>query len=550
MDHVPPENQMRQRRPPRARLPPPRAGRARYPSRVPGFVSIVGAGPWNPELITLAGVRRLARAEVVLADYLANPNLLFYAPKSAEIIQRERGPQGGPHLRQPELNDLMVQYAAAGRYVVRLKGGDPCLFGRGGEEAQVLRAAGIPFEFVPGVSSPIAAPQAAGIPITHRDHTPAVTFVSGYEAYDKAGLHVQWEHLARSAGTIVLMMSVRNARTNARRLIEAGRDPNTPAAVIRWGTRGIQRTVVGELSNIADRIDAEGIRAPSILVVGEVVRLRQELQWFDTRPLFGRRIVVTRAVESATPLVERLLDAGADPLLLPCLQIEPPLDPAELRSAVARLDEVDGVILTSRNGVEAFFDALLASGRDGRALAGKTLAVIGAATAEACRARGLAPDLVPDEAHSEGFVAMLRAHGALARRWLHVRADEGRPVIGDAIRAAGGEHRLVVGYRLTRPAVPETVVRSLLAPDEGGEGFDATCIASGRTAEHLLATLGDFFGEEDARRRLQAAPIVAIGPATARALQKMGLHATATARDPSDDAVLQAVHSLFVDPSR
>lgn len=547
MDHVLPENQMRQRRPPKDREPPPRTRPARYPSRVPGFVSIVGAGPWNPELITLAGVRRLARAEVVLADYLANPNLLFHAPRTAEIIQRERGPQGGPRLRQPELNDLMVEYAAAGRYVVRLKGGDPCLFGRGGEEAQVLRAAGIPFEFVPGVSSPIAAPQAAGIPITHRDHTPAVTFVSGYEAYDKAGLHVQWEHLARSAGTIVLMMSVRNARMNAQRLIEAGRDPGTPAAVIRWGTRGIQRTVVGELSTIADRIEAEGIRAPSILVVGEVVRLRQELQWFDTRPLFGRRIVVTRAVDQAGALIEKLLDAGADPLLLPCLDVAAPVDGAALVREVARIEEVDGVILTSRHGVDAFFRALDAGGRDARALAGKTVAVIGSATAQACRERGVAPDLVPEHAHSEGFVAMLRSRGVLARKWLHVRADDGRPEIGDAIRAAGGEHRLVIGYRLTRPAVPETVVRSLLSPEEGGEGFDAVCLASGRTAAHLLATLGEFFGEDDARRRLRATRLIAIGPATARALEGMGLPVAMTASDPSDDGILRAVQDLFLD---
>lgn len=512
---------------------------------VPGFVSIVGAGPWNPELLTLAGLRRLQRAEVVIADYLANPNLLFHAPPGAEIVQRERGPGGGPRLRQPELNDLMVEYAKSGRYVVRLKGGDPCLFGRGGEEAQVLREAGIDFEFVPGVSSPIAAPEAAGIPITHRDHTPAVTFVSGYEAYDKAGLHVEWGHLARSAGTLILMMSVKNARDNAQRLIAAGRHPNTPAAVIRWGTRGIQRTVVAELSTIADRIEEEGIRAPSILVVGEVVHLRDQLRWFDTRPLFGRRIVVTRSVVQAQPLLQALVELGADPLLLPCLQCDPPADPDDFLRAVADVDAYDGVILSSTNGVDAYFDALERAGRDLRALAGRQVATIGPSTSEACRRRGIRPDIEPREAHSEGLAGRLRSQGQLGARWLHVRGDAGRTVLGEAIHAAGGSYRLAIGYRLTRPQVPESVVRSLLTPEEGGEDFDAVCLASAKTAEHFLETLAEVMGHDEAKARVSRRQIVALGPVTARALEAMDLPVAAIADEPSDEGLVSALRTMF-----
>ncbi len=300
-----------------------------------GFVSIVGAGPWDAGLITVAGLRCLQRAEVVIADYLVNPNLLLHAPPSAEIVQRQAGPRGGAQLLQPTINALMIERAREGKYVVRLKGGDPCMFGRGGEEAQALRTAGIDYELVPGVSSPIAGPERAGIPVTHRDHTPAVTFVSGFEAYDKAGLSVAWQHLARSAGTIVLMMSVRNARTNAERLIEAGRDPSTPAAVVRWGTRGIQRTIVGTLATIADVIDAEGIRAPAVLVVGDVVGVRDEIAWIEQRPLHGRRVVVTRPREQALALCDLLEARGADAVAVPCLQVCPPDDPQAFDRACA-----------------------------------------------------------------------------------------------------------------------------------------------------------------------------------------------------------------------
>jgi uroporphyrinogen III methyltransferase/synthase len=506
-----------------------------------GFVSLVGAGPWDPELLTLAGRDRLANAQCVIADYLVNPALMLHCPDDCEVHQREAGPSGRVVLEQAATNALMLERARAGLRVVRLKGGDPCMFGRGGEEAQVLVRAGIPFELVPGVSAPIAAPQYAGIAVTHRDHTPAVTFVSGWEAYDKAGLAVQWEHLARSAGTLVLLMGVRNARDNAARLVAAGRDASTPTAAIRWGTRGIQRTVVATLGTIADAIEREGLRAPAVLVVGDVVDLRQEIAWFEDRPLFGKRVVVTRTKGGASSLATALGRAGADVAVVPCLAIAPPADPAAFDRAVQNVGGHNGVIVSSPAAAEAFLAALLRVGLDVRALAGRQVAAIGDVTAAVLRAGGLVADLVPERASSEGLAAALADRDWLDRAWLHVRADVGRDVLRTAIGEAGGRYAVAASHRTVRPAVHAAVLAGLRSPDDGGEGFDAVCLSSGKAATNLLATLGEAWGEATARARLGAAAIVAAGEPTAAATRALGLEVAAIAEAPGDTAMVAAV---------
>lgn len=510
-----------------------------------GLVSLVGAGPWDPELLTLAGRERLARADVVIADYLVNPAHFLHCRADVQLYQRTEGPHGDAHGQpladQEAINQLMVERARAGLRVVRLKGGDPMVFGRGAEEAEVLVAAGLAFEIVPGVSAAFAAPAAAGIPVTHRDHTPCVSVISGYEAYEKGGRSVEWDLLARGTGTLVLMMSVRNCRVNAERLIAAGRDPATPSAVIRWGTRGIQRTLVAPLAQIGARVEAEGLRPPAVMVVGSVVDLRSTVQWFERRPLFGRRVVVTRARHQATELLQLLAAQGADAVALPCLDIAPPDDLQALTDAAHHIDEFDGVILSSPNGVRAWFDSLAGAGLDARVLHGKCVAAIGTGTANACWERGLRPDLVPQGARSEGLIEALRTRGLADRRWLHVRADEGRDLLGAAIRAAGGRYRLVIGYRLVRPPAPALLLRSLLPPERGGEGVDAICFASGKTARYFLDTLVEAHGDQLAREVVGRARLVALGPVTAGAMDALGLRADAVAQGLGDDAMLRAV---------
>lgn len=516
---------------------------------MPGLVSIVGAGPWDPELLTLAGRDRLARADVVVADYLVNPALFVHCRRDVQLYQRTQSPHGPfaseahgqPVVDQDEIHRLLLAKAGAGLHVVRLKGGDPMVFGRGAEEAQVLRAAGIDYEFVPGVSASIAAAEAAGIPVTHRDHSPSVTIASGYEAYEKGGRGVDWEHLARGTGTLVLMMSVKNCRDNAERLIAAGRDPATPAALIRWGTRGIQRTVVAPLAQLADRVDAEGIRPPAVMIVGSVVDLRAQIEWFERRPLFGRRVVVTRATQQAGELLHMLAAHGADAVAFPCLDLAPAADLDALTRAVRDLNEVDGVILSSPNGVRAWFDALTSTGVDVRILHGKCIAAIGTGTATACIERGIQPDLIPHLARAEGLVDELRARDMLARRWLHVRADEGRDLLAAAITAAGGRYHLVIGYRVVRPPVPAMLTRSLLPPEHGGEGCDAICFASGKTARHFLATVAEAHGEPAARELLARAKVLALGPVTAAAIAALGVRVDHVAESTDDRAMLATV---------
>ncbi len=513
-----------------------------------GFVSLVGAGPWDPQLLTLAGRDRLARADVVIADYLVNPALLLHCRPNTEIHQRSAGPRGGVDLDQSATNALMVARARAGARVVRLKGGDPCMFGRAGEEAQALARAGVAFEMIPGVSSPIAAPECAGIPVTHRDFTPAVTFVSGWEAYDKAGLAVAWEHLARSAGTLVLMMGVHNARENTARLIDAGRDPTTPAAAIRWGTRGIQRTLVGTLANIADQIAAAGLRAPAILVVGEVVRLREELAWFERRPLFGKRVVVTRVQSANNALADHLAELGADVVPFPTVSIAPPRDREAFDRALAGIGDHDGVIVTSSAGVDAMATGLARLGLDARALAGRRLAVVGAATAAACERVGLRADVIGTPATSEGLVQTLADLGLLSQRWLHVRAEQGRDVLGTAIAAAGGRYVLAVAYRSESAVVPEPLIRSLRSRADGGEGIDGVCFASGQAARNFLAIVGQAFGPANAHSLLAAARIAVLGPVTADAVRGLGLPVHAIATSANELALADAMRDALIGP--
>ncbi len=373
-----------------------------------GTVYLVGAGPGDPELITVAGLAALRRADVVVYDRLAPPALLREAKPEALLI--DAGKAAGAHtLSQEAINTLLIEHARAGRTVVRLKGGDPFLFGRGGEEALALRRAGIPFRVVPGVTSAIAAPACAGIPVTHRGVAGSVLIATGHEAADGPGASYDWAALARAADTLVFLMGVERLPTIVERLLAAGRPAEQPAALIRWGSTPEQEVVTATLGTIAARARERGIRPPAALVVGEVVRLREELAWLEELPLFGARVLVTRAREQASGLAARLRALGAVPLEFPAIACAPLEDPAPLDAALATLPEQDWVVFTSQNGVTAAWERLTALGRDARAFGAAKVCAIGPATAAALAARGIRADLVPETFTTAGVLAALRA---------------------------------------------------------------------------------------------------------------------------------------------
>ncbi|MEW6776201.1 MAG: uroporphyrinogen-III C-methyltransferase, partial [Bdellovibrionota bacterium] len=362
-----------------------------------GKVYLVGAGPGDPGLLTVRGKELLQRADVLVYDYLANPRLVDLVPPRCEKLFV--GKKGGSkdNISQENINALIVDRAKKGKAVVRLKGGDSFVFGRGGEEAEELVAAGISFEVVPGITSGIAAPAYAGIPVTHREHCSQVTLLTGHDAEGRAITQVEWDELAKGTGTLVIYMGVRGLADNTKALIDGGRPKDTPAALIEWGTHPRQRTLVSTLEKIAADAEREGIGAPSIFIVGTVVELRKKLNWFENRPLFGKKILVTRAREQASELLQKLSELGAEPVPFPTIEIKDPPSWKKIDAALSRLFQYDWIVWTSVNGVERFFERLQKKKKDIRDLGKAKIAAIGPATGEALQARGLRVEVIPRE---------------------------------------------------------------------------------------------------------------------------------------------------------
>jgi len=500
-----------------------------------GKVYLVGAGPGDPGLITVKALECLQQADAVVYDFLAGPPVLAEAPEQAELIYV--GKKGSDHtLAQAEINRLLIDLAAQGKTVVRLKGGDPFIFGRGGEEAEELVAAGVPFEVVPGVTSAIAVPAYAGIPLTHRNFTSTVAFVTGHEDPTKAESSIDWSKLATGAGTLVFLMGVKNLPHITAKLIEAGLDPDTPAALIRWGTTPDQITLTAPLTDLAGKAAEINFKPPAVLVIGKVVDLRTQLNWYETKPLFGRRIMVTRTREQAGGLSRALLSHGAAVIECPTIRLAPPEDWGPLDRALDDLSAFDWLVLTSPNGVQSLFERLFTKGLDARALAPVKLAAIGPATAEKLARFGLKPDLLPEKYVAESLLEALIAGGVKGSKVLLVRAAEARDVLPQGLAAAGARVVETAAYRTLPPAELTKEAEEALA----AENLDLVTFTSSSTVTNLDRLLGqraDWFKKK--------IPAACIGPITAQTAEEAGFKVAVQAQVYTIDGLVQAVMEYF-----
>lgn len=498
-----------------------------------GKVFLVGAGPGDPKLLTLRGKECLEQADVVLYDYLANPVLLDHTPAHAERIYVGRRGRGA-YQDQKEVNRLMIEKARAGKIVVRLKGGDPYVFGRGGEEAEAVAGAGLPFEVVPGVTSAVAVPAYAGIPVTHRTLASTVTFVTGHEDPTKDQAALEWPRLATATGTLVFLMGMKNLPTIVEHLRAEGKSPDTPVALIRWGTRAAQRTLVGTLGDIAGKAEAAAMEPPTVIVIGEVVRLREQLNWFETRPLFGFRILVTRPREQAPELSSLLTAYGAEPLECPTIHIVPPETWRELDDALAELERYHWLIFTSVNGVRPFMDRLRERGRDARALAGLRICCIGPRTAKAVTAYGLRPDLIPSEYQAEGLIQAMKGASVGGQRVLIPRAAVARELLPEQLRALGAEVRVVIAYRTVLPSVDVERLKELFRRQE----IHMITFTSSSTVRNFARL---FDSREDMIKLAGSCVVACIGPITAQTAAGEGLAVTVTGTENTIPGLVEAI---------
>ena len=496
-----------------------------------GIVFLVGAGPGDPGLLTLRGAELLAGADVVIYDHLANPQLLSHCPQARKIYV---GKQSSAHtMTQEAINELLVREGRAGNRVVRLKGGDPFIFGRGGEECQELAAAGIAFEVVPGITAAVAAAAYAGIPVTHREFNSSFTLITGHEQEGGEG-EIDWANVARLP-CVAFYMGVKSLERICAKLIEHGKSAATPAASIQWGTTPKQRTVLATLADLPVQVAAAKLGPPAITIVGEVVKLRSSLNWFETRPFFGQSIVVTRTRQQASDLTRKLLNLGAAIIEAPTIELTPPKDWSSVDEALRSAARFDWIVFTSANGVAFAKKRLLEIGLDARALGAAKIAAIGPATAAAVTAElALRVDLLPRQFVAEALADELIARdGVKGRRFLLLRADIARPILVEKLLAAGAAEARDVAVYETQPA-------STL-PAELTEALDAARVtwitfASGGTARHFTALLGD-----DYRRRLAGVKIASIGPITSAALRELGLHPTVQAETFDIDGLVSAM---------
>lgn len=507
-----------------------------------GKVYLVGAGPGDPKLITVRGLEAIQRADVIVYDRLASPRLLKHRKPGAKLIFVGKLPDKHM-LKQEEINRLLVDLALEGNVVTRLKGGDPSVFGRVGEEAELLADHGVDFEMIPGITSAIAVPAYAGIPVTHRDFTSSVAIVTGHEYPNKTYSSLDWEHLAKAIGTMVFLMGVANLEHICRELIRCGKPPSMPVALIRWGTWMEQATITGTLEDIADKVKQANFQSPAVIIVGEVVKLREKLAWIEKKPLFGRRVLVTRARSQASELVELIDELGGEPVEFPVIGIQPPSKPETLEAldaALKALPEYDWVLFTSVNGVEYFYRRLQELRIDIRRMAHARIAAVGPKTAEALLQRGLVAEALPSSFQGEALLEAIKADLQPGQKVLLPTADIARKYVPNQLRA--------LGLSVTEVDVYENV----LCTEDGqhvvellrhGQIHLAT-FTSSSTVTNLIKAL-EQLGVEEPLELLRQVEIACIGPKTAETIQAYGLQISYMAEEAT---IASLVHSMTTRP--
>lgn len=501
-----------------------------------GKVYLVGAGPGDPGLLTLKGLDAIREADCIIYDFLANSRLLEHARAGVETIYV--GKKGSEKsLPQDDINKLIVKKALAGKSVVRLKGGDPFIFGRGGEEAEELASAGIEYEIVPGVTSAIAAPAYAGIPLTHRDLASSVTFITGQENPLKERPNIAWDRLSVGRGTLVFLMGWKSLPLITGKLLENGWDPSTPVALVRWGTLTKQACLTGRLDSIVGLAKEKELKPPVITVVGEVVGLREKLSWFETKPLFGKRVLVTRTLEQAGDFTKALERHGAEPIAFPTIKTTAPPSWKELDRAIKRLSGYDWAIFTSVNGVKYFFERLYKLGYDLRELKGVRICAIGPMTAKAVKDLGIKVDLMPREFKAEGVLEALGKRAIRGKKFLLARAMVAREIIPQEIRRLGGKIDVAPAYRTVKPSKEAARLGELLASG----GVDIITFTSSSTVTNFVA----MFKRKELPELLKGCTIACIGLITADTAKGFGIRVDIMPKDYTIPALTQAMAEHF-----
>jgi len=497
-----------------------------------GKVFLIGSGPGDPKLISIKGMECIQKADVVVYDRLASPRLLKAARPDAELIYV--GKKAAQHaMKQDKINQLLADKAKEGKTVARLKGGDPFIFGRGGEEALVLVENNIPFEIVPGISSAYSVPAYAGIPATHRGVTSTIAFITGHEDPTKEDTDIDWEKISTGIGTLVFLMGVSNLPEISRQLIKHGRSNDTPVALVRWGTTPKQEVLVGTLADISDKVLKANFKAPAIIIVGDVIKLRDKLKWFENGTLFGKRILVTRSRSQASDLVSLLEERGAAAIEFPTIKIDPPGSYDQLDKAISGLDKYDWIVFTSVNGVDFFINRLAELQKDIRELKGIKIAAIGPATAKRLKDLHLRVDYIPKEYRAEAIIEGFKDFGVKGKNILIPRAEVAREILPDQLRELDANVDIVTAYRTIMDDSSVDEIKKMLEKRQ----VDMVTFTSSSTAKNFAKLLDDL----DLKEVLKDVTVAAIGPITAQTARDLGFNVDIEAKDYTIPGLVEAI---------